>query len=75
MSFEVFTWFLTIFAVTGVVLNIYKKKACFYIWTFTNFSWSVIDFEAGIHAQGALFFIYFLLALWGIYKWSTDEGA
>jgi len=68
--FTTFTGLLTILAITGVVLNIYKKKSCFYIWTLTNASWAVIDFYKGIPMQGLLFTIYTGLAIYGVIKWS-----
>ena len=68
-----FTWIITIMSVIGVVLNIKKKRACFYIWAITNASWAVIDFWQGLPAQGTLFVIYFVLALWGIREWRKDN--
>jgi len=65
-------WLLTILSLIGVVLNIYKKKACFIIWAVTNFTWMIIDFHKGIPEQGVLFGIYFLLAVWGIVKWREN---
>ena len=67
------TWFITIFSLIGVVLNIYKKKSCFIIWAFTNFAWMIIDWTYGLYAQSVLFLIYFILAIWGLYKWKKDE--
>jgi len=63
-------WLLTALSLIGVVLNIYKKKACFIIWAFTNFTWMIIDFAKGIPEQGVLFAIYFILAIWGLVKWN-----
>jgi len=63
------TWLLTILSLVGVVLNIKKARACFYIWAFTNAAWAVIDYRAGLLAQSALFAVYFALALWGIASW------
>ncbi len=63
------SWLLTLFSLIGVILNIRKDHNCFYIWAFTNATWAVIDFKAGIPAQGVLFTIYFLLAIWGIWEW------
>ena len=63
------TWSLTVAALVGVILNIKKMRVCFYIWAITNFGWMVVDFYEGIYAQSALFAIYFLLALWGIFEW------
>jgi len=67
------TWIITIFSLIGVVLNIYKNKYCFIIWAFTNFAWMIIDYIYGLYAQSALFLIYFILALWGLYKWKKEE--
>uniref|UniRef100_A0A6M3KL56 Putative nicotinamide mononucleotide transporter n=1 Tax=viral metagenome TaxID=1070528 RepID=A0A6M3KL56_9ZZZZ len=71
MLFTITTCTLSILALIGVVLNIYKKRLCFFIWAITNTGWTIIDFQKEIYAQSALFFVYFLLALWGIYKWRT----
>ena len=46
-----FTWILTILAIVGVILNIQKKRICFFIWAFTNASWAVVDFWKGIPAK------------------------
>ena len=64
-----FTWILTILAIIGVILNIQKRRICFFIWAFTNASWAVVDFIMDIPAQGILFTVYFGLAVWGIYAW------
>jgi len=65
------TWFLTLFSVIGVILNIQKKKSCFYFWAGSNICWAVVDYVNGLYSQAALFGIYFLLAVWGIIAWRT----
>jgi len=70
--FTYITWILTILSIIGVILNIKKKRICFYIWAVTNASWAIIDFSKGIPAQGCLFIIYFVLAIWGIIEWKKD---
>lgn len=72
--FEIYTYFLTVLALIGVVLNIKKKIACFYIWLFTNASWAVVDFYKGIPAQGILFTIYTGLAVCGILEWRKNKA-
>ena len=67
--FDILTWFLTGLSVLGVILNIKRLRICFYIWAVTNASWAIIDFISGIPAQGALFVVYFALAIWGILEW------
>ena len=66
------TWVLTILSLIGVVLNIKKRKECFYIWGATNFGWVFIDYQAELYAQSFLFAIYFFLAIWGLYAWRRD---
>jgi len=63
------TWTLACLSIVGVVLNIYKRRECFYIWSVTNFSWMAYDFYIGSYAQAALFAVYFCLAVWGILRW------
>lgn len=71
--FTLMTWILTAGAITGVVLNIKKKRICFYIWAVTNASWAIVDFIMGIPAQGVLFTVYFGLAIWGIIAWRAPK--
>jgi len=71
--FEIYTYFLTVLALVGVVLNIKKRIECFYIWFFTNASWAVVDFYKDIPAQGILFTIYTGLAVYGILEWRKDK--
>jgi nicotinamide riboside transporter PnuC len=63
------TWLLTGLSLIGVILNIRKLRACFYIWLFTNAAWMIVDFHKGLPAQGCLFAIYVILAIWGIVAW------
>lgn len=73
MMFDAITTVLTILAIVGVVLNIQKNIACFYIWLVTNASWAIVDFYKGIPAQGVLFAIYTGLAAYGIIAWKKGE--
>lgn len=67
------TWIITIFSIAGVVLNIKRRRICFYIWACTNAAWAIVDFCMGIYAQGALFTVYFALSIWGIIAWRRDK--
>jgi nicotinamide riboside transporter PnuC len=69
---QYFTWTLTVFSLIGVVMNIRKHRGCFYIWGVTNASWAVVDWQKGLTAQAALFGIYFVLAIWGIWEWKRS---
>ncbi len=73
MTMEIFTWFVSAVALAGVWLNIKKRRACFALWMFSNASWMCIDYVKGIYAQAALNYIYLLLAMYGLFEWSTSE--
>ena len=62
-------WLLAAASLTGVVLNIRRRRACFAIWTVTNATWSVVDARAGLPAQAALMAVYAALAVWGFAAW------
>ena len=66
-------WPVTSLSLIGVILNIYKRKECFYIWTVTNAAWAIYDYYIGAHEQAALFVIYFFLAIWGIIQWKKND--
>lgn len=63
------TWLLAGLSLIGVVLNIKKKSECFAIWLFTNASWTIYDFSINAYAQSALFLVYTILAIYGLYEW------
>jgi nicotinamide riboside transporter PnuC len=60
-------------AIIGTILNIKKMNICFFIWCFTNLAWCVIDFYKGIYFQSLQFFVYFILAIWGLYEWKFKK--
>jgi nicotinamide riboside transporter PnuC len=65
------TWILAALSLVGVVLNIHKRRECFYIWAMTNAAWAIYNFWIGVPAQGTLFSVYWVLAIWGIVKWKN----
>jgi len=68
-------WLTSIAALIGVWFNIRKHVACFWIWAFTNAVWVYADIQHDILPQAALQFVYFLLSIYGIWKWSsTGKG-
>ena len=69
ISTEYITWTIAIFALYGTFLNIKKNSKCFVIWTATNGFWAVYDINKEMYAQGALFTVYFILAIYGLYEW------
>jgi hypothetical protein len=63
------TWIITGLSIIGVVANIYKKRWCFYVWTFTNTTWFLRNLYIEEYPQAALFYVYIVLAVWGIISW------
>jgi nicotinamide riboside transporter PnuC len=72
-TFHSITIILTIASLIGVVLNIKRRRECFIVWACTNFNWALIDYHQGIYAQSVLFFIYFLLSLYGLWEWRKEK--
>jgi nicotinamide mononucleotide transporter len=64
-------WLTAVAALVGVVLNIHRHVACFWIWAATNAVWVYADIAHGIYPQAALQAVYFALSVYGIWKWSS----
>jgi len=71
--FELFKWLIAVLSLVGVVLNIHKRRECFYIWSFTNAAWASVDLYHGIWSQAFLQAVYFGLAIWGIVAWRQRD--
>jgi len=67
------SWTVSFLALIGVILNVKKDRRCFVIWSFTNAFWMIYDWRLGAKAQSALFFVYFVLAIWGLLQWSKTK--
>lgn len=70
---ELWTWALAALSIIGTVLNIKKNRASFVIWMVTNSCWAIYDFSIGAYAQGAVFLVYFYLAVWGVIEWAEKK--
>ena len=66
-------WLTSVAALVGVVLNIRKHVASFWIWSVTNAVWAVADWRHGLPAPATLQAVYFALSLYGIRKWRRGE--
>jgi nicotinamide riboside transporter PnuC len=62
-------WLLATASLTGVVLNIRRRRESFAIWVFSNAIWCAVDAAAGLLAQATLMAIYSGLAVWGFFAW------
>lgn len=71
-TLQLITWGLMCLSLVGVVLNVKKNIACFYIWIIANSGWVIIDLKQGLPAQAMLFVVYALTCFWGIYEWRKE---
>ena len=70
---QVLSWIMCAVALTGTIINAERNKYGFAFWVISNL-YMVIRFAViGEFAQSTLFFIYFLLAIRGLYSWSKKE--
>lgn len=67
---EILGWLVMMLSLFGTVLNIKRRRECFFIWVFSNAFWMIVDFTHGIYSQSALHCVYFFLAIWGVLEWS-----
>lgn len=66
-------WIITIIAITGVVLNARCKWYGFLFWLISNAWWCWHNYVIGEHAQSVLFGAFWLLSLYGIYRWRKSQ--
>jgi len=62
-------WIVTAISIIGTVLNVYKKRACYYFWLVSNSIWLIVDIHKGIYEQALIFGVYTILAILGIVVW------
>lgn len=67
------SWLMSAIALAGTVMNAERNKLGFGFWVISNLYMVVRFAFIGEYAQATLFFIYFLLALRGIYVWAKKE--
>jgi nicotinamide riboside transporter PnuC len=65
----VISWILTILSVIGAIRNAQGKIDGFIIWLVSNSGWVVYDIVTHQPAQIALFSIYTVITIYGLYKW------
>lgn len=66
---EIISWFNVSLSILGNILVIKKKRSGFMAWIISNIIWIVIDFNAGIYSQVALFIVFTIIAIYGFIKW------
>ena len=64
---------LTIFAITGAVLNILKNRLCFIIWTVANICGVILYFRTGLYVIIFVAILYMILNIIGWFKWKKEQ--
>ena len=62
-------WATSVASLIGVVLNIHGRRAAFGIWCVTNAVWTVADLRHGLPQQAAVQAVYFVLSIYGLWRW------
>ena len=64
---------LTVFALTGAVFNIFKKKICFILWTCANICGAILYFRTGLYVIIIVAAVYMILNIIGWFKWKREQ--
>lgn len=64
---------VSIIAIIGVVLNIFKRPESYVIWTFTNAYWVWHNYSIGEYEQAYLFAAMFAASIFGAVKWYKES--
>lgn len=70
-----FMWLFVALSLLGNYFVIKKNVHGFSIWIVTNIAWVIYDAYKGIYSQSALFLIYTVFALYGVYEWKYKRKA
>jgi len=66
-------WIALTLSLTGNILINYQKKQGFVIWTLANVIWIYLAFTRWDWAQVALFTVYTVLNIHGLYTWKNKK--
>lgn len=64
---------IVVLALIGAALNSAGDWRGFLFWLVTNGFWCVYNCRAGEYEQAFIFGIFWLLCLWGIWKWRAGN--
>ncbi len=66
-------WVATGLGILGAILNASKRIEGFYIWIIANILWIYIGIITKLYGMAFLFFVYLLIAIYGIITWKRKE--
>ncbi len=72
-AWDVFSLIMSALALTGTIINAEKNKWGFVFWLVSNLYMCIRFFVIKEYYQSALFFVYFVLAIRGIFAWSKKD--
>ena len=65
-----FEWMIILIGMIGTILNIYKNRLCFILWSVCNVGLFLINFKNKDYPQ-AIYFLFCLgTTIWGLWEWS-----
>lgn len=73
MLWIILSWIMSAVALAGTLMNAERNKYGFIFWLISNLYMTIRFAVIGEYAQMVLFFIYFLLAIRGLFAWSKKE--
>lgn len=63
-------WIIVAIGMAGTILNIYKNRLCFVLWSICNVGLFTINLKNNNYPQ-AIYFLFCLgTTIWGLFKWS-----
>ena len=68
------SWLIVVIALVGIVLNVQRKWQGFLFWLVSNAWWFQHNLVIGEYAQAVLFFVFWILSVYGIYCWKRKES-
>ena len=66
---ELILWGVSLLTIFGSILNIKKINLCFWIWSFCNICWLLIDVFNKAYPRAILDVINLATSVWGIIAW------
>ena len=63
-----------ILGVIATILNIQKSPSSYFIWTFCNIYWLIVDLLSHSYYRSGLDVIYLISSIWGAVLWSKTTN-
>ena len=70
---EIGIWIVAVVSLAGTILNVLKRRECFYVWAATNAIWVGIDICKDVPGQACFMAANFGTAIWGIISWRKEK--